>query len=84
MANLDSDKRTRDISAQSAFAKGMTVVIPASLIPDLFPQHPQIVFCAALLSGFLLQNFIAPRWWHFLPLLLLSLILVVLHLAFVK
>jgi hypothetical protein len=84
MGHLWSDIKMKEVSAQSALAKGMIVVIPASLLPDWFPHHPHIAFSTALLTGFLLQNFIKPRWWGFLPFLLLSLVLVVLNIVFIK
>ena len=84
MANSGEQLANKKVSAQSAFVKGMIMVVPASLLPDRFPQHSHIAFCAALLAGFLLQNFIRPRWWGFLPFLVLSLVAVVLNIAFVK
>jgi len=49
--------------------KSLVIVLPASLLPDRFPLHPNWAFGAGLVGGYVIQHFIPPRGRYFWPLL---------------
>jgi hypothetical protein len=71
-------------TAGSSLFKVLVVTVPATVLPDILPNHSHLVFGVALIGGCLAQYFIPPRGRYLVPLLLLSILAIVLNLLFVK
>jgi hypothetical protein len=79
-----SDSKVKANAPGPYLMKTLLIVVPPSVLPDLFPHHAHLAFAVGIIGGCFVQYFVPPRGRYLVVTVLLAIAAVVLNLIFVK